>query len=279
MGTLDHINERKMVFGMSAIVTGAASGLGRAAAAKLASRGAGVVIFDLPKSEGDSVAKSMGDNVHFFPGDVTSPDDAAAAAQLAVDKFGHLQALVNCAGIGVARRIYNARKGQLHSLDEFNRVISINLGGSFNMMSQAVAQMAKNPADACLDLTDPMNAEKEIIQRGVIINTASVAAFDGQIGQAAYSASKGGIVGLTLPAARDLAAVGIRVNTIAPGVYRTPILDGLPKKVQVHLANEVPFPQRLGDPEHFAEFICAIIDNPMLNGETIRLDGAIRMSP
>ena len=161
------------------------------------------------------------------------------------------------------------------------------------MMSQAVPVMNSNPEDACLDLTDPNAPDVPITQKGVVINTASVAAFDGQIGQAAYSASKvryiqififsafsqGGIVGLTLPAARDLAAVGIRVNTIAPGLFRTPILDGLPPKVQTVLAKSVPFPQRLGNPEHFADFVATIIDNPMMNGETIRLDGSIRMQP
>lgn len=268
-----------MTFGVSAIVTGAASGLGRATAAKFASRGAGVVIFDLPNSDGEKVAKELGPNAIFCPGDVTSPTDAANAAAAAVDKFGSLQVLVNCAGIGVAKRIYNARKDQLHGLEEFQRVININLNGSFNMLSQAVKAMVQNDENSSVDLTDPMNPDIKITQKGVIINTASVAAFDGQIGQAAYSASKGGIVGLTLPAARDLAAVGIRVNTIAPGIYRTPILDGLPMKVQTSLAKSVPFPQRLGDPEHFAHMVCAIVDNPMMNGETIRLDGAIRMPP
>ena len=147
------------------------------------------------------------------------------------------------------------------------------------MMSQAVPVMNSNPEEFCLDLTDPNAPDVQITQKGCVINTASVAAFDGQIGQAAYSASKGGIVGLTLPAARDLAAVGIRVNTIAPGLFRTPILDGLPPKVQTVLAKSVPFPQRLGNPEHFADFVAAIIDNPMMNGETIRLDGSIRMQP
>jgi len=268
-----------MTFGISAIVTGAASGLGRATAASLASRGAGVVIFDLPNSNGEAVAKELGPKAVFCPGDVTSPEDAAKAAAMAAEQFGSLQVLVNCAGIGVAKRIYNARKDQLHSLDEFARVININLNGSFNMLSQAVKVMIQNDADASLDLSDPMNPDVTITQKGCIINTASVAAMDGQIGQAAYSASKGGIVGLTLPAARDLASVGVRVNTIAPGIYRTPILDGLPLKVQTTLAKQVPFPQRLGNPEHFAHMVCAIIDNPMMNGETIRLDGAIRMPP
>merc|ERR1712136_585779 len=251
-------------------------GLGRATAAALASRGAGVVIFDLPNSDGAAVATELGEKVLFCPGDVTNPQDAQNAAEMAMKEFGSLQALVNCAGIGVAKRIYNARKDQLHGLEEFQRVININLNGSFNMMTQAVKVMVQNEG---LDLTDPVNPDVGIVQKGCIINTASVAAFDGQIGHAAYSASKGGIVGLTLPAARDLAAVGVRVNTIAPGVYRTPILDGLPMKVQTHLAKQVPFPQRLGDPVHFAHMITAIIDNPMMNGETIRLDGAIRMPP
>merc|ERR1712136_406018 len=254
-------------------------GLGRATAAALAKRGAGVVIFDLPNSDGEQVAKELGNKAVFVPGDVTSATDAANAANVAKDQFGSLEVLVNCAGIGVAKRIYNARKDQLHTVEEFQRVINVNLVGSFNMMTQAVKAMNSNPSDATLNLTDPANPDVDIVQRGVIINTASVAAFDGQIGQAAYSASKGGIVGLTLPAARDLAAVGVRVNTIAPGVYRTPILGQLPEKVQTHLAKQVPFPQRLGDPVHFAHMITAIIDNPMMNGETIRLDGAIRMPP
>jgi len=268
-----------MTFGISAIVTGAASGLGRATAAKLASRGAGVVIFDLPNSDGAAVASELGGKVLFCPGDVTNPQDAQNAAEMAMKEFGSLQALVNCAGIGVAKRIYNVRKDQLHTVEEFQRVINVNLVGSFNMMTQAVKAMNSNPAEATLNLTDPANPDVDIVQRGVIINTASVAAFDGQIGQAAYSASKGGIVGLTLPAARDLAQVGIRVNTIAPGVFRTPILDGLPPKVQTHLAKQVPFPPRLGDPEHFADMILTMIDNPMMNGETVRLDGCIRMPP
>jgi len=268
-----------MVFGVSAVVTGAASGLGRATATALANRGAGVVIFDLPNSDGEKVAKELGPRVVFCGGDVTSPADAAKAAEMSAEKFGSLQVLVNCAGIGVAKRIFNARKNQLHSLDEFQRVININLNGSFNMMSQAVKVMVENSGDSVRDLTDPANPELQITEKGVVINTASVAAFDGQIGQAAYSASKGGIVGLTLPAARDLAAVGVRVNTIAPGIYRTPILDGLPKAVQTTLAKQVPFPQRLGNPEHFAHMVLAIVDNPMMNGETVRLDGAIRMPP
>merc|ERR1712137_479461 len=247
--------------------------------AKLASRGAGVVIFDLPNSDGAAVASELGGKVLFCPGDVTNPQDAQNAAEMAMKEFGSLQALVNCAGIGVAKRIYNVRKDQLHTVEEFQRVINVNLVGSFNMMTQAVKAMNSNPAEATLNLTDPANPDVDIVQRGVIINTASVAAFDGQIGQAAYSASKGGIVGLTLPAARDLAAVGIRVMCIAPGIYNTPMVAMMPEDVKAGLAADVVFPHRLGNPEEFGELVLSITNNPYLNGTTIRLDGAIRMPP
>lgn len=185
--------------------------------------------------------------------------------------------MANCAGIFHYERIYDHEQDQLHSLDDFQRVININVNGTFNMLTQAAKAMAQNDENASLDLTDPMNPEVKIIQKGCIINTASVAAYEGQIGQAAYSASKGALVGLTLPAARDLAAVGIRVNTIAPGPIYTAMTDVFPKEIRDWTAAMIPFPQRLGHPDHFAHMVGAIIDNPMMNGETIRLDGAVRM--
>ncbi|XP_065058710.1 3-hydroxyacyl-CoA dehydrogenase type-2-like [Rhopilema esculentum] len=247
------------------IVTGGASGLGRATAELLARRGGKVLIADLPKSDGDNVAKEIGENCQFQATDVTSSDDIRVAIQLAKERFGPITAAVNCAGIGIAVKTLN-KKGQAHSVEEFNRVLQINAVGSFNMIRLAAEEMANNKP----------NEEGE---RGVIINTASVAAFEGQMGQAAYSASKGAIVGMTLPIARDLARYGIRVNTIAPGLFRTPLLAGLPEKVQNELAKAVPFPKRLGSPDEYAHLVQSIIDNVMINGTVIRIDGALRMQP
>ncbi|XP_057313681.1 3-hydroxyacyl-CoA dehydrogenase type-2-like [Hydractinia symbiolongicarpus] len=247
------------------LVTGGASGLGRATAARLAKRGASVIIADLPSSDGEAVSKDMGSNVMFHPTDVTSAADVRLGVQLGKERFGNVNVLVNCAGIGLAKKTLD-NNGEAHGIEDFARVIQVNLIGSFNSIRILSEEMAKNtPTDGG--------------ERGVIINTASVAAFDGQRGQAAYSASKGGIVGMTLPIARDLARYGIRVNTIAPGLFMTPLLAGLPEKVQVALAKTVPFPQRLGAPDEYAQLVESIIDNPMLNAETIRLDGALRMQP
>jgi 3-hydroxyacyl-CoA dehydrogenase / 3-hydroxy-2-methylbutyryl-CoA dehydrogenase len=249
---------------VNAVVTGGASGLGRATAARLVATGARVALLDRPASAGADVARELGSRAGFVPADVTSADEVTTALDAALARLGSLNVLVNCAGIGTAARTVG-RQGPAR-LEEFTRVIQVNLIGTFNCTRLAAARMAKN---------EP-TAEGE---RGVIINTASVAAFDGQIGQAAYSASKGGIVGMTLPIARDLADVGIRVMTIAPGIFDTPLLATLPEPARVSLGKQVPFPPRLGRADEFAALATHIIENVMLNGEVIRLDGAIRMAP
>ncbi|XP_067832302.1 3-hydroxyacyl-CoA dehydrogenase type-2 [Heptranchias perlo] len=256
----------RSVKGLVGMVTGGASGLGRATAERLVQQGASAVILDLPTSDGANVAKALGDRCAFAPADVTSETDVMSAVALAKEKFGRLDIAVNCAGIAVAVKTYNFKKEMAHSLEDFQRVITVNIAGTFNVIRLAVAEIGKNEPD-----TDG--------QRGVVINTASVAAYDGQVGQAAYSASKGGIVAMTLPIARDLAPQGIRVVTIAPGLFSTPLLASLPEKVRNFLARQVPFPSRLGDPAEYAHLVQSIVENPMLNGEVIRLDGAIRMQP
>lgn len=248
-----------------AIVTGGASGLGKATAARLVQNGARVTIADLPTSKGNDVAKELGENCTFVPTNVTSESDVNSLMAFVRDKHGPLNTLVNCAGIGVAIKTLS-KKGP-HPMDEFNRVLDVNVRGTFNMIRLGAEQMVTG---------ESLNANGE---KGVIVNTASVAAFDGQMGQAAYSASKGAIVGMTLPIARDLARNGIRVCTIAPGLFKTPLLAGLPEQVQNELAKDIPFPQRLGDPDEYAHLVQAIIENPMMNGEVIRLDGALRMKP
>ncbi|MFC9790800.1 3-hydroxyacyl-CoA dehydrogenase [Rhodococcus sp. NPDC127528] len=245
-----------------ALVTGGASGLGLATTKALLAEGASVVILDLPSSNGEVVAKELGDQVRFAAGDVTDEASVVAALDLA-ESLGPLRVTVNCAGIGNA--IKTVGKNGAFPLADFNRVININLVGTFNVLRLAAERIAK---------TEPVDGE-----RGVIINTASVAAFDGQIGQAAYSASKGGVVGMTLPIARDLASLLIRVVTIAPGLFKTPLLAGLPEAAQASLGQQVPHPSRLGDPAEYGALAAHIVSNPMLNGETIRLDGAIRMAP
>jgi NAD(P)-dependent dehydrogenase (short-subunit alcohol dehydrogenase family) len=246
-----------------AVVTGGASGLGRATAARFVAAGGRVAIVDRPASAGADVAKSLGHAV-FTPADVTSADEVTRALESAREQLGGINVLVNCAGIGTAMKTFG--KSGPAKLEEFTRVIGVNLIGTFNCIRLAAGHMAKNTPG-----TDG--------ERGVVINTASVAAFDGQIGQAAYSASKGGIVGMTLPIARDLAEQGIRVMTIAPGIFETPLLGTLPEPVRASLAKQVPFPSRLGQPDEYAALACHIVENEMLNGETIRLDGAIRMAP
>jgi NAD(P)-dependent dehydrogenase (short-subunit alcohol dehydrogenase family) len=243
------------------LVTGGASGLGAATAQMAAANGAKVVIADLQADLGEKLAKEIGGK--YCKCDVTSEADGKAAVAAALG-LGGLHVLVNCAGIGVAERTIG--KEAPHDLARFTRVIGINLIGTFNMIRLAADAMAKAGPNAAGE-------------RGVIINTASVAAFDGQIGQAAYSASKGGVVGMTLPIARDLSRNGIRVVTIAPGLFLTPMLLGLPKEAQESLGKQVPFPSRLGKPEEYASLARQIVENEMLNGETIRLDGAIRMAP
>jgi len=252
------------IAGSTTLITGGASGLGRATAQRMRAAGGNVVLLDLAKSPGADVAATLGEGALFAPGDVTSADDVSAALEAAVKRFGGLQGLVNCAGIGTADKTFGKRGSA--DLAGFTRVIQVNLIGTFNCIRLAAARMAENVPDA----------EGE---RGVIVNTASVAAFDGQIGQAAYSASKGGIVGMTLPIARDLAELGIRVCTIAPGLFDTPLLAGLPEAARASLGKQVPFPSRLGQPSEYAALAAHIMENAMLNGETIRLDGAIRMQP
>ena len=247
-----------------AVVTGGASGLGRATAARLAGARARVAILDRPASPGAEVAKSLGEAAVFTPADVTSADDVAAALDAARARLGAINVLVNCAGIGTAMKTLG--KSGPAKLEEFTRVISVNLIGTFNCIRLAAVHMAQNAP----------SADGE---RGVVINTASAAAFDGQIGQAAYSASKGGVVGMTLPIARDLASLGIRVVTIAPGTFDTPMLAMLPESQRQALAAQIPFPSRLGRPGEFAALVRHVVENPMLNGETIRLDGALRMPP
>ena len=244
------------------LITGGASGLGEATARMAAENGGKVVIADLQADLGEKLAKEIGGR--FAKCDVTSEADGKAAVELAVKAFGGVHVLVNCAGIAIAERTLG--KEAPHDLARFARVVNINLIGTFNMIRLAADAMAKAGPNAAGE-------------RGVIINTASVAAYDGQIGQAAYSASKGGIVGMTLPVARDLSRNGIRVCTIAPGLFETPMMKGLPKEAQESLGKQVPFPSRLGRPVEYAQLARAIIENEMLNGETIRLDGAIRMAP
>ena len=252
------------VEGKVALVTGGASGLGLATVNELHNAGASVVITDLGSSDGETVAKELGDRARFAAADVTNEGEVKAAVVLAAGEFGGLHVVVNCAGIGWAERVIN-RSGEPADLGRFATVIRVNLIGTFNVIRLAVAQIATQDLD---------NEE-----RGVIVNTASIAAFDGQIGQAAYSASKGGIVGLTLPIARDLASKMIRCVSIAPGTFDTPMLAGLPEEARQKLAEGIPHPHRLGKPEEFGLLVRSIVENPMLNGEVIRLDGALRMPP
>lgn len=246
------------------IVTGGASGLGEATVRALHGGGARVVIADLNAEAGERLAGTLGERAAFARTNVADEGDALAAVELAKARFGGLNGLVNCAGIGNAGKVLG-KNGPL-PLADFARSIQVNLVGTFNMIRLAAAAMAEGAAQG--------DGE-----RGVIINTASVAAFEGQIGQAAYAASKGGIVSMTLPIARELAKNGIRVVTIAPGLFLTPMMHTLPPEVQASLAASAPFPQRLGQPAEFARLVCSIVDNVMINGETIRLDGAIRLAP
>jgi NAD(P)-dependent dehydrogenase (short-subunit alcohol dehydrogenase family) len=243
------------------IVTGGASGLGEGAARHIAAKGGKVVIADMQAEKGEAVAQVLGGA--FVKCDVTNEADGQAVVAKATS-LGKLMGLVNCAGVASAERTVG--KNGPHNFDAFKRTVSINLFGSFNMLRLAADAMSKNEPEPTME-------------RGCVINTASVAAYDGQIGQAAYSASKGGIVGMTLPIARDLSKIGIRVMTIAPGIMGTPMMFGMPKDVQDALAAAVPFPSRLGTPDDFAKLSVHILENDLLNGETIRLDGAIRLAP
>jgi NAD(P)-dependent dehydrogenase (short-subunit alcohol dehydrogenase family) len=251
--------------GSAAIVTGGGSGLGEATTREIVARGGRVTILDLGRSKGADVAKSLGDAAQFCEADVASEEQVQAAVDATIRKFGLVNIVVNCAGIGTAGKTVD-KEGKPFDLALFRKTIEVNLIGSFNVIRLAAAKMQGNSP----------NAGGE---RGVIVNTASVAAFEGQIGQCAYSASKGGVVGMTLPIARDFASVGIRVCTIAPGLFLTPMLMGLPEPARASLGKQVPFPSRLGEPSEYAALACHIVENPMLNGEVIRLDGAIRMQP
>ena len=248
----------------SFIVTGGASGLGAATVRALCEGGARVVIADLKESDGKALAAELGERTRFVRTDVTDEASGGAAVQTAVTQFGGVQGLVNCAGIVHGEKVVG-RDGP-HTLAGFRRAIDINLVGTFNLIRLAADAMAKG-------------APNEENERGVIVNTASVAAFDGQIGQAAYSASKAAVVGMTLPIARELARFGIRCMTIAPGVFETPMVGEIPPDIAEALGKSVPFPPRLGRPAEFASLVLEIVRNPMLNGEVIRLDGAIRMTP
>ncbi|KEA63653.1 3-hydroxyacyl-CoA dehydrogenase [Marinobacterium lacunae] len=245
------------------VVTGAASGIGEAVARRLHSLGARVTLADVNAERGEQVAASMGELAQFCTTDISDEASVQSSIDTAIDRFGPISGLVNCAGIPGAERVIG-REGP-HRLASFERALRVNLLGTFNMIRICADKMQHN--EPGIDN-----------ERGVIINTASVAAFDGQIGQAAYSASKGGVCAMTLPIARELARFGIRVLTIAPGIFKTPMMDVLPPEVQESLGASVPFPQRLGDPDEFAALAQHIIENRMLNGEVIRLDGGIRMA-
>jgi NAD(P)-dependent dehydrogenase (short-subunit alcohol dehydrogenase family) len=250
--------------GITALVTGGASGLGLAAAQRLVAEGAHVVVLDLPSSPGEAVAQDLGGKTRFVAADVTDPDQVSAAVS-AAEEIGSLRALVHCAGIGNAVRLVH-KDGSAGSLEEYTKVINVNLIGSFNVLRLAAASMAKNDEDA--------DGE-----RGACVLTASIAAFEGQIGQIAYSASKGGVVGMTIVAARDLARARIRVCTIAPGIMDTPLLGSLRDDIKASLSATVPNPSRLGLTAEYADVAATILRNGYLNGETIRLDGALRMAP
>ena len=250
--------------GSTFLVTGGASGLGRATVERLLTHGGRVAILDLERSAGAQVAAELGPHAVFAPCDVTSADDVGAAIDTAASRFGAVHGLVNCAGVAIAEKSYGKRGP--HDLGSYSFVIQVNLIGTFNCIRLAAARMAQNTPG-------------EDNERGVIINTASVAAYDGQIGQAAYSASKGGVVGMTLPIARDLSTESIRVNTILPGLFNTPLLAGLPANVHAALSATVLNPKRLGDPSEYASLALQMIQNGYFNGETVRLDGGIRMAP
>jgi 3-hydroxyacyl-CoA dehydrogenase / 3-hydroxy-2-methylbutyryl-CoA dehydrogenase len=252
------------VEGKSALVAGGASGLGEASARALAEAGARVTIADLNADKGNALAAELGERASFVEADVTDEGAIAAAGEQAAGAEGGLRVSVCCAGIGWAERV--AHKGGPHNLELFSKVIKVNLIGTFNVLRLAAAAMSENEPD-------------DEGERGVCVNTASIAAYDGQIGQIAYAASKGGIVGMTLPAARDMASRGVRVLTIAPGLFDTPLLAALPEEARTALGAGIPFPSRLGRPEEYARLVGQIVANPMLNGETIRLDGALRMPP
>ncbi len=251
--------------GIGALISGGASGLGEATARALVARGAGVAILDVNDERAQALAEELGEGAHAFHADVTSEDEVAAAVSAAVEALGELRLVVGCAGVGWAERVVG-REGPA-ALRPFETLVGINLIGMFNVLRHGGAAINANEPDG------------ETGERGAVVMTASVAAFDGQIGQIAYAASKGGVVAMTLPAARDLSGRGIRVMTIAPGLFDTPLLAALPQETREALGAGIPFPKRLGLPAEYAQLACSIAENPMLNGETIRLDGALRMPP
>ncbi|KAL1457892.1 hypothetical protein WDU94_008073 [Cyamophila willieti] len=253
-----------MLKGVVGLVTGGASGLGKATVERIVREGGRAVLCDLPTSEGEAVAKALGPDVKFAPVDVTSEEDVQKAVQLCKDSFGKLDVNVNCAGISCAYKMFNYNKGSVHNLEDFKKVLLVNTLGTFNVARLSAQLIGQNSLS-------------EDGLRGIIINTASIAAYEGQSGQVAYSASKGGVVAMTLPMARDLASAGIRVNTIAPGLFDTPLLSMLNEKVRTFLARSIPAPQRLGYPDEYAQLVQSIITNPLINGEVIRIDGALRM--
>lgn len=256
------------VTGRVFLVTGGGSGLGAATVRGLAEAGAKVLVADLNEESGESVAGEIGDSARFVKTDVTDEKSAHAAVDTAVHELGGLHGVVNCAGVAIGAKVLG--KDGPHDLEAFTKVLQVNVVGTFNVIRLAAAVMKWN---------EPVGGSEVSGERGVIVNTASVAAFEGQIGQAAYSASKGGVVSMTLPIARELANHGIRVMTIAPGIFDTPMMAGLPEEARDSLGDQVPFPSRLGRPEEYAALARHVIENEMLNGEVIRLDGAIRMSP
>jgi 3-hydroxyacyl-CoA dehydrogenase / 3-hydroxy-2-methylbutyryl-CoA dehydrogenase len=272
--------------GSSALVAGGASGLGEGTVRALHERGALVTIADVNDERGHALAAELGERAAFEHADVRSADEVQAAVAAAAQAPGGLRISIHCAGVGWAEKI--AGKRGPHQLEFFEKVIAINLIGTFNVLRfSSAAMIATEPLEGgaagrrptSRGGRDPNHSQPGDGERGVCVNTASIAAFDGQVGQIAYSASKGGVVGMTLPAARDLAQYGVRVNTIAPGLFDTPLLGALPEEAREKLGAGVPFPQRLGQPAEYAQLACQIVENRMLNGETIRLDGALRMPP
>ncbi|OXL23739.1 SDR family NAD(P)-dependent oxidoreductase [Psychrobacter sp. DAB_AL32B] len=252
----------------SFLVTGGASGLGEAVVRAIVAKGGKAIIADLNESAGQALVDELGDNARFVRCDITSGDEVQAAVAMAEKEFGGLQGSINCAGIAVVQKLLD-RDNNPADLESFSRGVNINLAGSFNVARLVAASIAKRVA---AKPSDEANADN-----GIIINTASIAAFDGQVGQASYASSKAGVVGLTLPLARELSRHGIRVMTIAPGVFATPMMNAIPEKAREQLEASVPYPKRLGNPNEFAKLVMHIIDNAYLNGEVIRLDGAIRM--
>jgi len=251
--------------GKTAVVTGGASGLGAGTVRRLHSLGANVVIADMNEEAGTDLASELGSKAAFAKMNVTITEEVEAGMILAVDTFGSIDILVNCAGTGFAMRTVG--KNGPHDLEAFKTIVNINLIGTFDAIRQAAFRMQNN------------TSENEGDEKGVIINTASAAAFDGQVGQVSYSASKAAVVGMTLPIARDLSIIGVRICTIAPGIFDTPLMIGAPEEVRTSLAQQIPFPKRFGKPDEFAMMVQQIVENPMMNGETIRLDGAVRMGP